>query len=65
MGEIDARYVGPLKFSDTGLEQILKDWDRDYEAYHDRGWKRSGKKICQVYITDLLQAVIKSGVDVI
>lgn len=59
--EIDARYVGLLKFSAAGLKRILKIWDRDYEAYLDKGWKQSGKKIRQAYMTDLLQALIEDG----
>ena len=61
MEEIDARYVGLLKFSVLGLSRILQIWDRDYEAYQDKGWKQSGKKIRQAYMTDLLQAVIEDG----
>lgn len=59
--EIDARYVGLLKFSADGLKRILAIWDRDYTAYQDRGWKQSGKKIRQAYMTDLLQALIEDG----
>lgn len=59
--EIDARYVGLLKFSNAGLKRILAIWDRDYSAYQDRGWKQSGKKIRQAYMTDLLQALIEDG----
>ena len=62
--KIDARYVGLLKFSAVGLARILKVWDRDYEAYLDKGWKQSGKKIRQAYMTDLLQAVIEDGAKV-
>ncbi len=64
LNDIDARYVGLLKFSTVGLTKILKIWDRDYEAYQDKGWKQSGKKIRQAYMTDLLQAVIEDGADV-
>lgn len=59
--EIDARYVGLLKFSVAGLEHILTIWDRDYAAYQDRDWKQSGKNIRQAYMTDLLQALIEDG----
>lgn len=61
LGEIDARYVGLLKFSADGLKRILEVWDRDYVAYQDRAWKQSGKKIRQAYMTDLLQALIEDG----
>lgn len=59
--EIDARYVGLLKFTVSGLKKILEIWDRDYEVYQDRSWKQSGKKIRQAYMTDLLQALIEDG----
>ena len=42
--EIDARYVGLLKFSRTGLRKIVSIWERDYEKYKDRGWQQSGKR---------------------
>lgn len=41
-GQIDARYVGLLKFSAEGLGKILRLWERDYPLYQDRGWKQSG-----------------------
>ena len=59
--EIDARYIGLLKFSEAGLRKITELWDRNYETYLDRPWKQSGKKIRQAYMTDLLQALIESG----
>ncbi len=59
--EIDARYVGLLKFSAAGLDKITEIWDRDYEAYQDRPWKQSGKTIRKAYMTDLLQALIDAG----
>lgn len=62
--EIDARYVGLLKFSAAGLKRLLALWDRDYEAYLDKPWKQSGKKIRQAYMTDLLQALIEDGAPV-
>lgn len=58
---IDARYIGLLKFSRNGLKKILEIHDRDYEAYKDRPWKQSGKTIRKAYMTDLLQAVIENG----
>lgn len=62
--EIDARYVGLLKFSADGLKRILAIWDRDYSAYQNRGWKQSGRAIRQAYMTDLLQALIDDGATV-
>lgn len=59
--EIDARYIGLLKFSKEGLAKVVEILDRDYEVYRDKPWKQSGKAIRKAYMTDLLQAVIESG----
>lgn len=59
--DIDARYIGLLKFSGCGLEKIAQILDRDYDTYRDKPWKQSGKTIRKAYMTDLLQAVIESG----
>ena len=62
--EIDARYVGLLKFSTEGLARVTEIWDRDHEAYLDKPWKGSGKTIRKAYMTDLLQALIDDGTKV-
>lgn len=59
--DIDARYIGLLKFSKKGLGKVMEILDRDYGAYQDKPWKQSGKTIRKAYMTDLLQAVIESG----
>lgn len=59
--DIDARYVGLLKFSKAGLDMIQNILERDREEYMDKPWKQSGKTIRKAYMTDLLQAVIESG----
>lgn len=59
--DIDARYIGLLKFSQNGLKTIENIFERDYEIYKDKPWKQSGKTIRKAYMTDLLQAVIESG----
>ena len=59
--DIDARYIGLLKFSKNALSEIVAIHDRDYESYQNRPWKQSGKTIRKAYMTDLLQAVIESG----
>lgn len=59
--DIDARYIGLLKFSENALEKIVKIYDRDYVVYQNKPWKQSGKTIRKAYMTDLLQAVIESG----
>lgn len=59
--DIDARYVGLLKFSKTGLQCIMTIMDEAYLAYEDKPWQQSGKTVRKAYMTDLLQAVIRSG----
>lgn len=61
LDDIDARYIGLLKFSKAGLsyiEEILKD---AYADFQDKPWQQSGKTVRKAYMTDLLNAVIESG----
>lgn len=64
MEEIDARYIGLLKFSKKGLLDIIKLWDKNYELYLDRPWQQSGKTIKKAYMTDLLNALIADGKEI-
>lgn len=59
--DIDARYVGLLKFSKAGLEHIQAIMNTAYAEYEDKPWQQSGKPVRKAYMTDLLQAVIESG----
>ena len=61
LDEIDARYIGLLKFSKNGLNKVIRIYERDYEEYKNKPWKQSGKKLLQAYMTDLLQAIIEDG----
>ena len=61
LDEIDARYIGLLKFSKKGLKEITRIYEGDFAEYLDKPWKQSGKHIRQAYMTDLLQAVIEDG----
>lgn len=61
LDDIDARYIGLLKFSRAGLEQITGLLDREYPRYIDKPWMLSGKHIRQAYMTDLLMALIREG----
>lgn len=62
---IDARYVGLLKFSKSGLRYIEQIMEQAYEDYSDgRGWQQSGKPVRKAYMTDLLNAIIESGKEV-
>lgn len=59
--DIDARYVGLLKFSETGLRHIEMILEDGYLHFADKPWKQSGKPVRKAYMTDLLQAVIELG----
>ncbi|GFI19316.1 bifunctional IPC transferase and DIPP synthase [Lachnospiraceae bacterium] len=59
--DIDARYIGLLKFSVEGLRYIEQIVEDAYQKYQDKPWQQSGKTIRKAYMTDLLQAVIESG----
>lgn len=59
--DIDARYVGLLKFSKAGLEHIQAIMNAAYADFEDEPWQQSGKPVRKAYMTDLLQAVIESG----
>ncbi len=59
--DIDARYIGLLKFSKSGLKQIETIMEEAYRNFGDRPWQQSGKPVRKAYMTDLLQAVIESG----
>lgn len=59
--DIDARYVGLLKFSKGGLEHILTLMNVAYAEFEEKPWQQSGKTVRKAYMTDLLQAVIESG----
>lgn len=59
--DIDARYIGLLKFSRKGLQHIVKIMEVAYQNFEDRPWQQSGKTVRKAYMTDLLNAVIESG----
>lgn len=59
--DIDARYIGLLKFSGKGLQYIVKIMEEAYRSFEDKPWQQSGKTVRKAYMTDLLNAVIESG----
>lgn len=62
--DIDARYIGILKFSAGALRFITEMMERAYAEYEDRPWQQSGKTVKNAYMTDMLNAVIESGREV-
>lgn len=61
--EIDARYVGLLRFSRDGIAAMLDVYDRARAAHLGRPWQTS-RRFEQGYLTDLLQEAIDQGVAV-
>lgn len=59
--DIDARYIGLLKFSKAGLKHIETIMEEAYRNFADKPWQQSGKPVKKAYMTDLLNAVIESG----
>ena len=64
MVKIDARYIGLLKFSKSGLKYIESTMEMAYREFEDRPWQQSGKPVRKAYMTDLLNAIIESGKEV-
>ena len=61
IGEIDARYIGLLKFSAAGVKQLKKIWIKNKDEFWEKPWQVSGKPLSNAYITDMLQALIDEG----
>jgi choline kinase len=61
LNEIDARYIGLIKFSDTGLKQMKHIWNKYKDEYWDKPWQVSGQSLRNAYITDMLNAMIEEG----
>ena len=64
LADIDARYVGLLKFSKAGLEYVEQILNEAYEKFQYEPWQQSGKTVRKAYMTDLLNAIIESGKEV-
>ena len=61
LDRIDARYIGLLKFSGSGLGFIKELLADAKSKLGNKPWQQSGKPVRQAYMTDLLNAVIESG----
>lgn len=62
--DISARYIGILKFSKAGLDYIQQIMDVAHRDFSDKPWQQSGKPAYRAYMTDLLNAIIESGMPV-
>jgi choline kinase len=59
--EIDARFIGLIKFSHIGIIQLKSVWTKYRDEYWDRPWQVSGQTLRNAYITDMLNALIDEG----
>jgi choline kinase len=59
--EIDARYIGLIKFSDIGIKQLKETWKKYKDEYWNRPWQVSGQPLRNAYMTDMLNALIEEG----
>lgn len=59
--EIDARYVGLLKFSRQGLKTMEEIYDDVRRSLWNLPWQRSGNVFQKAYMTDLIQEIIDRG----
>ena len=64
LDQIDARYIGLLKFSKEGLKYIVSVMEDAYANFENKPWQQSGKTVRKAYMTDLLNAIIESGKNV-
>ena len=62
--QIDARYIGLLKFSKEGLAFIKETMEKAHRDFEGKPWQQSGKIVSKAYMTDLLNAIIESGREV-
>lgn len=60
LDEIDARYIGLIKFSKKGLEAVCEIMENAYKNFDEKPWQQSGKTPKKAYMTDLLNAIIES-----
>lgn len=62
--EMNARYIGILKFSKERLNDILNIAVEASNSHSTIPWKYSGKPYSEAYMTDLLQALVDKGIKV-
>ena len=62
--KISGRYIGLIKFSKRGLDHLKETYNHGKNLFWDKPWKTSGKIFQKAFMTDILQALIDSGVNV-
>jgi len=61
LDEINARYVGLLKFSRHGLQVIQMIMEEAHRLGDNEPWQQSGRPVRKAHMTDLLQIIIETG----
>jgi len=61
--DMDARYVGLIKFSKEAWPKIKEIYDKNAEEFWNLPWYES-KSFKKAYMTDFMQALIDAGLDV-
>lgn len=64
LDKIDARYVGLMKFSKAGVDKLKQVYYKNKKLFWNKPWQISKKVFQQAYTTDLIQALIDSGIQV-
>lgn len=59
-----ARFIGVLKFSKQGIQDAMRVAMNASKTYQNIPWKHSGKPYFKAYMTDLLQALIDTGINI-
>lgn len=59
--EMDARYIGLLRFGGAGVEALKEVYHKYRDAFWDMPWQVSGKTFKNAYMTDMIQALIDEG----
>jgi len=62
--QIDARYVGLIKFTKKGISTLKEVYHKNKILYWDVPWQVSGKTFQNAYMTDIIQEVIDNGIAV-
>ena len=62
VSEMQSRYVGLILLRSEVVQKMKKIYHENKEAFWDKPWQVSGKPFKQAYMTDMIQALVDSGV---
>lgn len=60
LDEIDARYVGLIKFTKKGIKNLIRTYENAKNNYVDGEWRNS-RDFNNAYMTDMIQELIDTG----